>query len=187
MNRPSWDEYYMDMAFLIAQKSLDPDTKHGCIVVDSENTPLSMGFNGPARGCTDENVPLTRPLKYKWMIHSELNAIINAARSGVSLKGSTFYITGFPCVECFRSILNVGAIRIIYGPVNSNCISEEDKKTVELMNQKVTDHGAFVEHLRGVVGKKFGSRIILSEYKLGVGKILAQAQDYIKQKCKFEV
>ena len=126
MNRPSWDEYYIDMAFYISQKSLDPSTKHGCIVVDEEHTPLSMGYNSPPRGCIDEKIPLTRPEKYPYMVHAEENAIINAARSGTSLKGSTFYITGHPCSRSFRMISNVGAIKIVNGPVNSNCISKED-------------------------------------------------------------
>lgn len=202
MNRPSWDEYYMDMAFFIAQKSLDPSTKHGCIAVDEDHTVLSIGYNSPPRGCVDENIPLTRPAKYPYMVHSEENAIINAARSGVSLKGSTFYITGSPCSRCFRGILNVGAIRIVYGPVNSNCISEEDKQAIEIMNQSKIDLGECFSGIFGVDKKVKGEikmyeqdgkhiyvapKIEFCEYKGSIGKVLSQTQDYIKEKCKNEV
>lgn len=187
MSRPSWDEYYMDMAFFVSQKSLDPHTKHGCIVVDNEYTPLSMGYNSPPRGCIDDMIPLTRPEKYPYMVHSEENAIINAARSGVSLKGSTFYITGFPCPRCFRGILNVGAEKIVYGPVNSNCISEEDKNAIELMNAKIIMPGWVVEHLHGVVGRKLGPKISLYEYKGKIGSVLFRAQEYLKEKCNISV
>jgi len=171
MNRPSWDQYYMDMTFYIAQKSLDPHTKHGCMVVDSEHTPLSMGFNSPPRGCIDEEIPLTRPEKYPFMIHAEENAIINAARSSVSLKGSTFYITGHPCPKCFRMILNVGAIKIIYGSVNSKCIAEEDLKAIGIMNQKWA-----IPYVKKV------PQIEFVKWDQSVGWILKQAQDYIQEK-----
>jgi dCMP deaminase len=177
----------MDMVFYISQKSLDPHTKHGCIVVDKEYTPLSMGYNGPPRGCLDDLIPLTRPEKYAYMVHSEENAILNASRSGVSLKGSTFYITGFPCSRCFRGILNAGAEKIVYGPVNSNCISEEDKKAIELMNTRVIDPGHMVEHLHGIVGRKLGPKITFYEFKGEVGKVLKSAQNYLKEKCDIQV
>lgn len=186
--RPSWDEYYIDMAFYISQKSLDPHTKHGCIVVDEEHTPLSMGFNSPPRGCIDNNMPLTRPSKYMVFLHSEENAIINAARSGVSLKGSTFYITGFPCARCFRGILNVGAIKIVYGPVNSNCISDEDKEAIKIMNERyMTDiemiaSGYVDRTMTNYPPNKIVPKIEFIKYKGEVGKILSRAQNYIKEK-----
>lgn len=131
----NWDEYYMAQTFLIALRSPDPATKQGCCVVGSNYEPLSMGYNAPPRGCIDSEIPLTRPEKYSFMIHAEENAIANASRIGLNLKNSTFYITGHPCSRCFGMILQVGARRVVYGPVmaNKKCISPEDLQAIELM------------------------------------------------------
>ena len=132
-SRPSFDLWFMTLAFVVAQRSLDPSTKHGTVVVDDSKTILAVGYNSPPRECVDSQVPLTRPEKYMWMAHSEINAITNAARSGVSLDGSTFYVTGPSCVSCFRSILNTGAKRLVYGPINAKCIDSEDENVKDHM------------------------------------------------------
>ncbi|MBM3247115.1 hypothetical protein FJZ17_01065 [Candidatus Pacearchaeota archaeon] len=130
-----WDEYYMAQTFLIAMRSPDPATKQGCYAVGPNHEPLSMGYNAPPRGCLDSEIPLTRPEKYPFFLHAEENTIGNSARRGIALEGSTFYITGHPCARCFRNILQVGARRVVYGPVTSNkqCVSPEDLKAIELM------------------------------------------------------
>jgi len=131
--KPQWDEYYMAQAFQIAMRSMDPSTKQGCIVVGPNHEPLSLGYNSPPRGCIDAEIPLTRPEKYPFFIHSERNAINNAARRGISLQDSTFYITGHPCTGCFRDIIQVGARRIVYGPVMADCVKPEDIAAIEKM------------------------------------------------------
>jgi dCMP deaminase len=140
-NRPSFDLWFMTLAFLTSQRSLDPATKHGTVVVDDSKTVLAMGYNSPPRGCVDEAVPLTRPEKYLWMAHSEINAISNAARTGVALEGSTFYVTGTPCAVCFRSILNSGAKRLVYGPINAKCVETEDEKVKDHMINDGLNYG----------------------------------------------
>jgi dCMP deaminase len=137
-NRPDWDSYFISLCFMIAQRSIDQHTKHGCIVVDSDKTILSVGYNGAPRGCDDSIIPLTRPEKYEYLEHSEANAIINAARTGTCLKGSTFYITGCPCHNCFRKIMGVGAKKIVYGPQGSAMLNEEDMKIINVLNAKKT-------------------------------------------------
>ena len=134
-NRPDWDSWFMTLCFVVAQRSLDKDTKHGCIVVDNSRTILSVGYNSPPRGCDDANVPLERPAKYDYMEHSEENAIVNAARSGVSLLNSTFYITGPPCHRCFAKMLNVGAHKIIHGPTPSAMLNSNTTKVIEFMKK----------------------------------------------------
>lgn len=135
-SRPSFHEIYMEMAFALCRKSLDPRTKHGCMVVAEDYTPLSFGYNSPPRGCDDSKIPLEAPAKYKFMAHAERNAINNAAKKGACLEGSVFYITGFPCPECFQSIVNAGAKKIIYGPIGSHMIAEEDVQAVDIMNTR---------------------------------------------------
>ena len=142
-NRPDWDTWFMTQALIISQRSIDPSTKHGTVVVNDDNTILAVGYNGPPRGCIDENIPLERPDKYPYLPHSESNAITNAAREGVSLKGSTFYVTGHPCSGCFGKIINVGAKKVIYGPINSHCV---DKKEIEIIkNMKIGQNIQLIE------------------------------------------
>jgi len=131
--KPEYGVSFMAQAFVISMRSIDPSTKHGCIVTDNENRPLSYGYNGPPRGCDDSKIPLTRPEKYKYMKHAEKNAILNAANTGNKLKDSIFYVTGHPCVDCLSDIINVGASKIIYGPVESHCITDEDREIMKFM------------------------------------------------------
>jgi dCMP deaminase len=130
-DRPFFDLWFMTQCFLVAQRSLDPASKCGTVIVDESNSILAVGYNSPPRGCVDEIVPLTRPEKYSWMAHGEINAITNAARTGVCLNGSTFYVTGPPCVVCFRSILNSGAKRLVYGPNHTKCVADSDDEIVK--------------------------------------------------------
>lgn len=165
--RPSWDDYFMDIAFVISQKSIDPSTKHGCVVVDEDKGILSVGYNSPPRGCIDQLIPLTRPEKYAFLLHSEENCIIHAARCGISLMGSTFYITGYPCSRCFRGIINVGAKKVIYGPIPSACVSEQEFCEIDLMNR--TSCGI--------------DKVIIEKYKGKEGVVLRSALDYMNKKC----
>lgn len=148
--RPDWDTWFMTLCFVVAQRSIDPSTKHGCVVVDDERTILSVGYNGPPRGCNDAHVPLSRPLKYKWLSHSEVCAIANAARCGIALKDSIFYITGFPCETCFRSIINVGAKKVIYGNVSSQCV-DDDVRSIVMRMQEDTKIDLVAFDSRGVL------------------------------------
>jgi len=134
IDRPDWDTYFLSECFLTAERSPDPETKHGTIVVAPDHTPLSHGYNGFPRGCDDSMIPLTRPEKYAWLVHSEEAAIYNAAKHGMAaLQGSIFYTTGFPCSRCARGIINVGAIAVVYGPVESFCVDDSEKDLVREM------------------------------------------------------
>ena len=138
----------MDMCRLVSSRSIDPHTQHGCVVVAPDNTVLATGYNSPPRGCDDSKVPLTRPEKYDWFVHSEAAAIANAAKHGVRIDGSTFYITGWPCEQCSRLIINAGGVKIIYGDVKSKCISDINESISKSMfNQS----GIIIEKFRGSV------------------------------------
>jgi len=122
----NWDVYYMTQAFLIAQRSIDPSTKHGSIWVSKNNIPLSVGYNGPLRDIDDNKVPLTRPHKYPWLIHSEENCILSYTGDNGEIKNSKIYITGRPCHRCLRMIIQKGIKTIIYAGVKSKCIDNDD-------------------------------------------------------------
>jgi dCMP deaminase len=113
----SWDEYFMGVAQLAAERSKDPSTRVGACIVDGEKRILSTGYNGFPHGCSDDEFPWNRDeskgdTKYQYVVHAELNAILNA--SGKSLAGSTLYVGLFPCNECAKAIIQAGVKEVIY-------------------------------------------------------------------------
>tara|TARA_A200000159_G_C7236869_1_gene302750 strand:+ start:233 stop:703 length:471 start_codon:yes stop_codon:yes gene_type:complete len=110
-----WDVRFVELAMHIANWSKDPSTKVGCVVVGEDREIRSTGFNGFPRGIKDdEERLLDREKKYPLICHAEENAIMHAARIGVSLKGSTAYVTWPPCSRCARSLIQSGIKEIIY-------------------------------------------------------------------------
>lgn len=127
LGRPSKDLYFMNLCWSVAMRSIDDSSKCGCVIVNECGAILSTGYNNPVMGSNDCEVDMTRPNKYFYMEHSERNAIYLAARHGISLKNSTFYVTGIPCIDCLRGIIQSGAKKIVYGPsraftVTNKCV-----------------------------------------------------------------
>lgn len=112
--RPSWDDYFMTMVYLVAMRSSDESTHIGAVIVGPDNEIRSVGYNGFPRGLQDD-VPerQQRPEKYFWFEHGERNAIFNATLMGVSLKGCKMYTNGIPCMDCARAIVQAGIKEII--------------------------------------------------------------------------
>lgn len=111
----NWDERFLKLAFHIASWSKDPSTKVGCIIVGEDREIRSTGFNGFPRGIEDSEERYTnRDLKYPLICHAEENAIMHAARIGVSLKGCRAYVTWPPCTRCTRSLIQAGVEEVIY-------------------------------------------------------------------------
>ena len=141
LKRPCVDLYCMSLAFEIARKSLDPSSKHGCLAIDGEDgTILSAGYNSPPQGAADADIPLTRPEKYIYFEHSERNCIYLASRKQTSLKDSIFYITGFPCSDCVRGMIQARVKKIVYGPYNSVMTNYEEyleRYPILLKRQKI--------------------------------------------------
>lgn len=111
-SRISWDSYFMSLAFLVAMRSPDAQTQHGCVIVDSSNRVISTGYNGFLQGAVDEEMPNLRPDKYKHIIHSEVNAVLSAKQDLTNCK---VYVTGLPCNECLKVMAKVGVKEIIVG------------------------------------------------------------------------
>lgn len=127
MQRLAWDDTYMAMCAILRRRSPDPSTKHGCIFVDGNNRLISIGYNGSPQKCNDEELPWNeRPDKYFYVIHSEPNAILNSDNVK-RLNGATCYVTGWPCHECIKLMMQVGIKRILYGPVSSKCCDQQDE------------------------------------------------------------
>ncbi len=113
----SWDEYFMGVALLAAERSKDPSTQVGACIVDSQNRILSTGYNGFPQGCSDDEFPWNRDealgeTKYQFVVHAELNAILNAR--GKNLSGSKVYVALFPCHECAKAIIQSGITEVVY-------------------------------------------------------------------------
>ena len=116
-NYINWDEYFMGIAMLSAQRSKDPSTQVGACIVSRENRILSVGYNGMPKNCDDDIYPWEREgddlnTKYMFVCHAELNAILNY--SGTNLVGSKVYVTLFPCNECAKALIQSGVSEVIY-------------------------------------------------------------------------
>lgn len=128
--RPTKDQYFLSLAKVCSTRSMDPRTKHGCVVVDCHGKILSTGYNSPPAGLEDHKVPTTAPEKYVWFEHAERNAIYAAAQHGTPLNGALFYVTGEPCSDCLRAILQVGARGVVFGDVQSKCVCESSNQAI---------------------------------------------------------
>lgn len=115
-NYLSWEEYFMGVASLSAQRSKDPNTQVGACIVNDEKRIISIGYNGLPRGASDDEFPWNNTgniidSKYAYVVHAEANAILNAT---TSVRGATIYVTLFPCNECSKLIIQSGIKEIVY-------------------------------------------------------------------------
>lgn len=128
-DRPTWDKYFMRLAVDVASRSKDPSTKIGAVIVGPDNEIRSTGYNGFPRGVNDTEERLTnRPTKYICTVHAEANAIFNAVRSGISVRGCTLYVAGLPpCHECAKAIIQSGIRRVV---TQSGTVPERWKESI---------------------------------------------------------
>jgi dCMP deaminase len=114
--RASWDEYFMNIARMVATRATC-DRKHVGAVLVRDRTLLSTGYNGSIRGlghCSEEGHMMEDGHCVR-TVHAEANAIIQAAKNGVGIDGSTIYTTASPCWPCFKLVANSGVKRIVFG------------------------------------------------------------------------
>lgn len=121
-----WETYFMGIAYLSAQRSKDPSTQVGACIVDNDDKIVGIGYNGFPRGILDSEYPWERTgelmdTKYPYVVHAELNAILN---SKGSLKNCTVYVTHFPCNECAKAIIQSGIKRVVYASDKHEAITE---------------------------------------------------------------
>uniref|UniRef100_A0A914DVZ0 Probable deoxycytidylate deaminase n=1 Tax=Acrobeloides nanus TaxID=290746 RepID=A0A914DVZ0_9BILA len=115
----SWDEYFMYMALLAAQRSKDPSTQVGAIIINQEKIIVGCGYNGMPIGCDDNLMPWGKDSenmlenKYFYVCHAEMNAILNT-NSNVSTRSATIYTTMFPCNECAKLIIQSRMSEVVY-------------------------------------------------------------------------
>ena len=109
-----WDMRFLDLADTIRKWSKDPSRKIGAIAVRDRKI-LATGYNGFPKGIEDTHERYNnREIKYRYVVHAEMNCIYNAAANGISLKDSTLYINGLPvCGDCALGIIQAGVSRVV--------------------------------------------------------------------------
>lgn len=150
MKRPTWDEYFMEMAELTAKRSTCSRRNVGAVIV-RDNRAVATGYNGAPRGlahceekggCMREKLGVPSGQRHELCraLHAEQNAIISAASMGNAIEGGTIYITHQPCVICAKMIVNAGIKRIVvregYPDELSQEILDEAALKVERMGKK---------------------------------------------------
>lgn len=123
MERPSWEEYFMEIACLVARRSTCLRRQVGAVMVKGKNI-LATGYNGTPSGIThceqvgclrqQLNVPSGERHELCRGLHAEQNAIIQAAKHGINIADATLYCTNSPCIICSKMLINAGVQRIIY-------------------------------------------------------------------------
>jgi dCMP deaminase len=112
--RPSKITTYMGVAEVVSKRSHDAETKVGAVLVkNSSGSIVATGYNGFVRGALDDTLPCTRPEKYEYILHAEMNLISNCARHGISTEGCSLISTLSPCRLCMRLIINCGITKVV--------------------------------------------------------------------------
>ncbi|QLJ52649.1 MAG: CMP/dCMP deaminase zinc-binding [Candidatus Fermentimicrarchaeum limneticum] len=138
MSRPSWDEYFMKICDVVAERSTCKRHNFGAVIVRDKRL-LATGYNGAPSGlphcleigCLRDELGIPSGTKHEICrgVHAEQNAIIQCALHGVSSKDATMYVNGIPCKICAKIIINSGIKRVVYGG------DYADKEAFELFKQ----------------------------------------------------
>ena len=137
--RPSWDEYFMEIAEIVKTRSTCMRRQIGAVIV-KDNRIITTGYNGAPSGCRhcteigtcyrqEHNIPSGERHEMCRALHAEQNAIIQAARIGNTTDGATIYLTNQPCVICAKMCINAGIRRIVYKD------SYPDELAVKMLNE----------------------------------------------------
>lgn len=121
--RPEWTDYFLGIAKVVSQRSHDIHTKHGCVITDQNNRILGVGYNGFPRGLNDKELPITRPEKYPWMVHSERNALSNCV---VRPDNGIAYVTGQCCNDCIIALWQEGVATVYMIDDHGTHLFDED-------------------------------------------------------------
>jgi len=137
-SRPSWDEYFMNLAHLAATRSTcnrgvpvkyAKDRKGVGAVIAGDKVTLATGYNGSARGldhCDEVGHEIVEGHCIR-TVHAEANAVASAAKRGVAIDGATVYSTASPCYDCFKLLINCGVKRVVCGSFYGSRYGASDK------------------------------------------------------------
>lgn len=132
-----WNRRFLELTDVIAGWSKDPSRGVGALIVTSTHQIVATGFNGLPRGFEDTDDRLQRPNKYDFVVHAELNALIQCARNGVTPIGCTLYSSFSPCVNCAIAIVQAGIERVVTYEVEDSDDRWRDsiEKSVEVFRE----------------------------------------------------
>lgn len=125
MSRPTWTDYFLGMAKVVSQRSHDIHTQHGCVITDSNNRILGVGYNGFPKGLDDSQLPTSRPEKYFWMTHAERNALANCI---IRPENGIAYVTGQCCNDCIIALWQEGIKTVIMANNHGTQLFDNDAK-----------------------------------------------------------
>lgn len=154
-NYISWDSYFMGVAKLSALRSKDPSTQVGACIINEDKRIVAIGYNGLPKGFDDKEFSWDREgsylnTKYPYVVHAEANAILNATQN---LKGSSLYVTLFPCNECMKLIAQSGIKEIIYesnkdSGKDFNLASIKIMEAANIKSRKITTESITLDEIK---------------------------------------
>lgn len=140
--RPSWNEYFIGLAHAVSMRSHDLQTKHGCIITDTNNRILGVGYNGFPKGLDDSKLPKTRPEKYPWMIHAEKNALSNCT---IRPDNGIAYVTGQCCNDCIMALWQEGVTKVYMRKNHGTHLFDDD--SLQRFNLFIEMSGMTIEYI----------------------------------------
>jgi len=151
-SRPSYDEYFMEMAYVVSKRSTCLRRKVGAILVKNKHI-LSTGYNGAPKGirhCSEEgcirqdlDIPSGERHELCRGLHAEQNAIIQAAVFGVSIDKSVLYCTNTPCVVCVKMLINAGVNEIIFAGDYPDDLAKKMLHESNIKIRNISNNGCF--------------------------------------------
>lgn len=167
----SWDDYFMAVALLSAQRSKDPSTQVGACIVNSKKKIVGIGYNGFPIGCSDDELPWGSEgsfldTKYPYVCHAELNAVLNSISR--DLEGCSMYVALFPCNECTKVIIQSGIKEIVY-------LSDKHSDTDRVKASKIMFDKAGVKYKKVNPKRKIVTIDFHEETMREVGDILSSS------------
>lgn len=156
-----WDNHFMGLALAHARMSKDPSTKVGAVIVGPDREIRSSGFNGFPRGILDAPERLAdRDTKLGLVVHAEMNAVLNAARVGIPLKGCTMYLSctdstgmvwgGPPCTRCTVELIQSGITAVVSQPFKT--VPSRWKDDIEKARAILMEAGVSYREVTGTEG-----------------------------------
>ena len=146
LTRPDWDEYFMKVAYLVSERASCLRRSVGAVLVNNKQI-LSTGYNGAPCGishceevgCLREELKVPSGERHEICrgLHAEQNVILQAARHGVSVRGSILYITNAPCSICAKMIINAGITEIV---ISDHYPDKMAREILEEAKVKVRQH-----------------------------------------------
>lgn len=149
---PTFDVTCMKQVYLAAERSKDPRTKIGAVLVKDKNI-IGTGYNGFARKVKDLPIRYNdRNIKYAFVVHAEANSVLTCARLGISTTGSILYTCGVPCNECMKSIIQGGIIEIVIHKQWPEMDSDKWREAIRISNIMLEETGIKIRKLDSLLG-----------------------------------